>query len=71
MFYLIQLFSWKNKYLIKSIFYAVPHAVAVFFGAYLSLGVGDNLAGEARHAGHGAVDDGGGGQGTEQLGLRS
>lgn len=45
--------------------------VAVCPGAYLSLGVSDDLAGDARHAGHGAVDDGRGGQRTEKLRLGS
>lgn len=38
---------------------------------YLSLGVCDDLAGDARHAGNGAADDGCGGEGGEELRLRS
>lgn len=47
------------------------HSSSSTFSTHLSLGVGDDLARDAPHAGHGAADDGGGGQGTEELRLRS
>lgn len=45
--------------------------MAVFYGTHLSLGICDDLAGDASHVGHGTGNDGGGGEGTEELGLCS
>lgn len=40
-------------------------------GTCLSLGICDDLTGDASHVGHGTGDDGSGGEGTEKLGLSS
>lgn len=42
-----------------------------FEGTCLSLGICDDLTGDASHVGHCSGDDGSGGEGTEKLGLSS
>lgn len=42
-----------------------------FRGTCLSLGICDDLTGDASHVGHCTGDDGSGGEGAEKLGLSS
>lgn len=43
----------------------------LFHGTCLSLGICDDLTGDASHVGHCTGDDGSGGEGAEKLGLSS